>query len=809
MKLNVSASALAILAGAAAPHAWAQAAPPAPDPSPDATAVTGVIVTGTRVTGLRAENSPAPIVVIGGQALEKSGQANLLDALNSLLPAFEAQSYGNDLGNISLTARLRGLNPNEVLVLVNGKRRHGSSNLDVAGGSYQGAAAPDLSLIPLSAIDRIEVLEDGAAAQYGTDAIAGVINIILKKADHGGELTATGGEDYRGDGQTGELGANAGFRPLANSYLNLTAEAHTHDFSDRGAPDARVVGVAAYAQLPGYPHLNHIEGDARSNQFDTAFNAGGDLGRGVELYAFGTYAHRNGAGYQNFRLASILPAVWPQGFSPLETVREDDLSLAVGVKGTVLGGWAWDLSSVYGHDWNRIGTVNSGNPSWFKTYGWTPTDFHDGDFIGSQLTTTLDVSRPFDVGLAGPLNVAFGVEQRHETYRINPGDPASYYGTGAQSYPGFQPVVNAGEHGRDNVGVYVDLAATPIAKLKLDGAARFENYSDFGDATVGKLTARYDITGRFALRGTVSTGFRAPTLAEEYYSALNSRPTGQFIELPADSPAARLLGAEPLKPEKSKNLTLGLVANPFGRLSFTVDAYQIEIDNRIVGTGTIYGKDSGVALPAAQVQAVLGAIAAQNVTLDPSLPYAGVSTFANGVNTRTQGVDLAASLPTPLGDLGRIDWTLSADFSRTKVTHVNPPPAALAGTSLYSPTSLSDLETAAPRYKIIAGGLWSKGRWSVDLRETLYGPTAELDSGNGGATYIENRVGANLITDLEVGWRILDRVKISVGAKNLFDVYPNRVNRASVSSPYVGLYPGFSPFGFDGGYYYTRLRYAF
>jgi iron complex outermembrane receptor protein len=808
MKLQVSASALAILAGAAPPHAWAQPASPAAT-STDATAVTGVIVTGTRVTGLKAADSPAPVVVIGGPALAKTGQPNLLDALNTLLPAFQAQSFGNDTSNFSLSARLRGLNPNQVLVLVNGKRRHGTANLHVAAGAFQGGASPDLSLIPLSAIDHIEVLEDGAAAQYGTDAIAGVINIILKKSDHGGELAATAGQYYQRDGQTGEVGGNAGFRLFSHGYLNLTAEARTHDFSDRGAPDSRVLGVAALQSVPGYPHLNHIEGDARYNQFDTAFNAGAELGRGVELYAFGTYAHRNGASFENYRLPSILPGVWPQGFSPLETLKEDDLSLAVGLKGTVLDGWAWDLSSVYGRDWNRIGTTNSGNTSLFAATGTTPTDFHDGDFIGSQLTTTLDVSRPFDVGLAGPLNVAFGVEQRHETYKIDPGDPASYYGTGAQSYPGFQPVVNAGEHGRDNVGVYADLALTPLSKLKLDGAARFENYSDFGDAAVGKFTARYDITGSFALRGTVSNGFRAPTLAEEYYSALNSRPNGQYVQLPADSAAARLLGIEPLKPEKSKNLTLGLVANPFGRLNLTVDAYQIEIDNRIVATGTIYGKDANVALPPAQAQAVLAAIAAQKVTLDPSLPYAGVSTFTNGLNTRTQGVAVTATLPTRLGDLGRIDWTLSADFNRTKITHINPPPAALAGTSLYSPTSLSDLETASPRLKIVGGGVWSRGRWDVDLRETLYGPSSELGSGNGGASYIENRIGVNLITDLEVGWRVLDQVKISFGAKNLFDVYPNRVNPASVGSPYVGLYPGFSPFGFDGGYYYTRLRYAF
>lgn len=773
-----------------------------------------IIVTGTRRTGLEVADSPAPVQVLNSDVLERVGQPDLIQALAQNVPSFTAQAFGGDTANLTLSAKLRGLSPNHALVLVNGKRRHTTANLAVLGGPYQGGAAADLNFIPVAAIERIEVLQDGAAAQYGTDAIAGVVNIILKSDASGGDVSATGGAYFDGGGDTSDVAGNVGFGSGPEAFFNLTAETRHHDRSDRGGIDPRVVNPANLAampnlrNMPGYPHVNLIQGDAEYDLHIASFNAGYEFSDALQIYSVGTYGRKHARAYENYRMPNRIPAIYPNGFNPQEESKEQDYALTVGIKGLV-SSWNWDLSTSYGKDDVEINTIKSGNVSLFNDTGFTPTDFHAGDFIATQWTSTLDFSRDFEVGMATPLNIAFGIEQRHETYEVKAGDEYARYKEGSQSFPGFA-LTDAGKHDRDNAAVYVDFAFSPVEKLQLDIAGRYEDFSDFGDTTVGKLTGRYDFTPAFAMRGTFSTGFRAPTLAEEYYSATNVSPTSAFVQLPPNSPAAELVGVDGLQAEESTNLSVGMVFHPASGLTATLDAYQIEVDDRVVGSGALYGMGG-----ANNSQAVVDAIAANGNVLDPTVTFIGINIFSNGLDTRTRGAELVVSYSDDYGRLGRVDWSLAANYNETEVTDIKPAPAQLAPQGLFDATAISDLETASPKYRVVLGASWSLDRFSATLRETIYGESSQLESPDGG-TYYKTQIGVTPITDLELAYQVTDAVKFSLGANNLFNEYPDGKNsellaiyRANNDNSAVAIYPSFSPFGINGGYYYGKLSFNF
>lgn len=801
-----------LTAGAAVAHAEA-----APDSDVSAAPVEVVVVTGTRRTGLVVDESPAPVRVLDSSELTRSGSSGLVQSLSQNVPSFVAQAFGSDTANLTLSAKLRGLSPNHALVLIDGKRRHTTANLAVLGGPYQGGASADLNFIPVDSIERIEVLQDGAAAQYGSDAIAGVVNIILKKNSTGGSFNTTAGKFFDGGGDTANFALNYGFAPSDSSYINLTGEHRTHSKTNRGGVDPRALVPATlerYPQIkdaPGYPFVNHVQGDASYHLTTASLNAGVDFSDAVQLYGFGTYGRKKAQAFENYRTPDRLPTLYPAGFNPQQEAEESDYGATLGLKGTLFGQWIYDLSSTYGRDFMRINVISSGNISLFKDTGSTPTTFHAGNFIATQSTTNFDVGRDFDFGLATPLNVAFGVEHRRDTYQIDAGDEASRYKEGSQSFPGFA-LTDAGSHDRDNNAVYVDFSASPIEKLQLDLAGRYEDFSDFGDTSVGKLTARYDFTDGFALRGTVSTGFRAPTLAEQYYSATNVSPTSAFVQLPPNALAAALVGIEGLGPEKSKNLSLGVVVRPAGQLIATLDAYQIEIDDRIVGSGQLFGSGGAVNAPA-----VIAAIEANGNVLDPLVAagggQTGITIFTNGLSTRTRGADLVVTYPAAYR-WGRVDWSLSANYNETEVTDIAPPPAQLAPQSFFNETAISDLETASPKYRTMLGMYWTLGRWSIDLRETLYGPASRLTTRTGNR-YYETKIAATPITDLEVAFQA-SSMRFSVGASNLFNRYPSGTNQDLLneyksvnSSSAVVIYPSFSPFGINGGYYYAKANYSF
>jgi iron complex outermembrane receptor protein len=422
--------------------------------------------------------------------------------------------------------------------------------------------------------------------------------------------------------------------------------------------------------------------------------------------------------------------------------------------------------------------------------------------------------------------VAFGGEYRRETFSIGAGVPLSYEDGGAQSYPGFTPL-DAGSHDRTNYAGYVDFAAKPVDALRIDAAARFEHYSDFGNATVGKLTGRYDFSPEFAIRGTVNNGFRAPTLAEEYYSSTNVGPSTAYIQLPPNSPAAVPLGlGSGLQPEKSVNFSAGFVWRPIPHMSTTLDVYQIGITDRIVGSGNVAGAINGVPQPGeAAISAAIAAYSHGTDVIDPGVLKTGsygINIFANGIDTRTDGADLVFDFPFDY-NFGSIDWSISATYNKTTITKYATTPAALAPNILYDQEAYSELTTASPLYVINLGALVKVGKLTVNLVEKIYGPSSDYENDDGdGPTgnfqYFKDSIGVTPITNLDVGYQYTDHLTLSVGAQNLLNRFPNKLNGTILSrenaypggdSAAVSQYPLFSPFGINGGFYYVKALYKF
>jgi iron complex outermembrane receptor protein len=786
-----------------------------------------VIVTGTRATGVDTFNSSSPVQVLNSEELISAGKPDLMNALANVVPSFTAQAFGGDMANQTLQAKMRGLSPNHTLVLVDGKRRHTTASLAILGGPYQGGAGVDLNFIPVDSIDHVEVLTEGAAAQYGTDAIAGVINIITRKKPNGASLSASQGGNYAGDGATSNYSGNIGFEAMSGSYFNLSAEYRDHDHTDRGDIDPRVVDPVRLASFPnsnmpfapGYPYLNHIFGDAAYQIKLVSLSAGVPIGDKTEIYSVATWGDKHAASFENYRLPSRVAYTDPDtdevtylhpfGFNPREETEETDHSATLGIKGEIAT-WNWDLGTTYGRDKIDLFTRDSANASLFAATGQTPSNFYDGTYTTSQWTSNLDVTKEIDVGLSAPMNLAFGAEYRKETWEAEPGDAASRYLEGGQSFPGIS-TSDAGAHDRDVTAAYVDVVIEPLAKLRLDVAARYEDYSDFGDTTVGKLSARYELTDTFALRGTASTGFRAPTLAEEYYSATNVGPTTAFVQMPPNAPATALLGlGSGLQPEKSTNYSLGFVWRPEKSLNLTFDLYQVEVRNRIAATSTFYGTIDGELFS----QAIVDAIIANGNVLDPEVTATGdtgINLFTNGVTTRTRGLDLSFDYGMEMGG-ANVDWSVSATYNETDVTKVRATPVELGASPLFDDVALSDLKETAPRFLTNLGARFEWERVTFGVHELVYGKSAEVETSGDG--FYRTEIPITPITNVEMSFEAMEDLQFVVGATNVFDRYPNKRNAAYRMAQFnggdngaVAGYPSFSPFGINGAYYYGKLMY--
>ncbi len=844
-------------------------AQPAVSPAADVPEVTSgdIIVTGTRQTGKRAADSAAPIQLIGTQAIASVGQQDLTQVLAQSLPSLNFQGFGGDTANLTLSAALRGISPNDTMVLVNGKRRHTTANLSVLGGSpYSGSATTDLSFVPTASIDHIEVLQDGAAAQYGSDAIAGVVNIIQKKATHGGSVSVTGGQNFKNGGKTASANANIGLALGDNGFINLTGEYKFHDFTFHGQYDRRyfladgtvrttinAVDIAGIKANPSFPNVNTINGDARYTIYNISFNAGYDVSDSAQIYAFGSYGARNAKAFENYRRPTRVSGTTtggttvyplPLGFQPKENIREEDFSITGGIKGSI-SDWDYDASLTYGKDAAALYTLDSANPSLFalaQARSAVPLtglqrNFYDGQLTNAEWVADLDVKRDFEVGMFKPLTLALGAQYRNGTYAITQGEYSSYFSGGAQSYPGFAPT-DAGLFGRKSYAGYIDIAADPIEGWHVDVAGRYEHYSDFGSVWIGKFTTRYDFSPAFGVRGTVSNGFRAPTLAESFYSSVNVGPGTTFGQLPPNSAAAQTLGFAKLKPERSTNISLGFVAHPMPKLQITVDAYQIKIRDRIVASGDLFGSKGNPPTAPANVvsQAVINALISRGVSLADATSYSGIDIFTNGADTRTRGVEATIDYTTDFGESSKVDLSLGFNYNETVITRISGlPPLVLNPAknqvNLLTLRAIDALTTATPRVKVIANALWTTGGLSVNLRGTLYGSASQHFSNDGSGTGSPTnpallatgvasdaaliKIGTTVITDLNVGYKITPFLRFDVGANNLFDIQAptlptlpavtGRPLAGNVYNPPVA----FTPWGINGGYYYARVTVSF
>ncbi|WP_420719892.1 TonB-dependent receptor plug domain-containing protein [Novosphingobium sp. RL4] len=799
-----------------------------------------IVVTGARGRIQRSvADSPVPIDVIGPQELKNTGRTGLKEILGNIIPSLSMPALGG--GGTSASVRpisIRGLSGDYVLVLVNGKRRHTTSLINNLSRISGGSTPVDIDLIPTSGVGRIEVLRDGAAAQYGSDAISGVINIILDNTARGGELSVTGGQLYEKGGALAQVSGSYGVGLGDGGFARFAVEAKYHDRADSSAEPVPYV----YPLVDGQPDpreadANHLiaGGYGRSNRdkiVNTSYNAELPLGDDTTLYSFSTLSYRNikdarGAyfasatgygGLANSSGASVLPQLYPAGFQAYRRIWEWDFQAALGLR-SEFAGWSLDVSSSFGRDNVKLGAENTLNPS-------LGPDSKSSFFMGRQKqdlwVNNLDISRDLDLGLARPVSLSLGVEHRWERFRNIAGEPDSYrdggyviplddtpfgqlYGgrspsPGLVSFTGTSPA-DASSISRNNVAAYVDVSADLTPGWFLGLAGRFEHYSDSaGNTFSAKASTRVELAKGLALRGGVNTGFRAPSLAQTAFSTTQNTVTVIGDErvstvskfLPVNSAAAIALGAKPLKPEKSLNFTAG-VTYETGPFRLTVDAYQIRIDDRIVKTEFLGTASNGGA-------AIKDILVANGIDDVDSAQF-----FTNAIDTRTRGVDVVGEYTLDTASVGTFRLNAAYSYNRTKILHVidNPDELSTLNVTLFGRQAQRDLVAALPRSKVVLSSNWSLDKLRALVRVTRYGQYTE--SSNVAAS--DRTFGAKWVTDAEIGYQLTDNFDIAVGANNLFDLYPDR--NGAVAADGSGLYGNFAPFGLSGGFYYARLGVKF
>lgn len=896
-----------------------------------------VVILGSRSAARTVTESAVPIDVISMKDIASQGaQANLNQILNMVAPSFTSNTATVADGTDHIDpAQLRGLGPDQVLVLVNGKRRHTSSLVNINGSPGRGSVGTDLNAIPAFAIDRIEVLRDGASAQYGSDAIAGVININVKKATnkldinlYGGSNFSKGANDHTGgnDGNNAQIDLNYGTGlGKEKSFINATAsfqlrgqtsrakdvtgglfsafnaieqraaEAGTNinalwgNIGTAASPTANqaqiISAIKTYAPQVGYfttaqqatiagatslygaTGLQTILGSSASvlaigdvteneltyrnlqrrdfnmkvgqSSLESAqffLNGAYPITENLEVYAFGGTSHRTGeaAGfYRKPNQSRAYTALYPNGFLPEIHSTINDISAAAGLRGIVFETWNFDLSNTYGKNTFDYNIENTLNATLREN---SPTEFDAGGLGFSQNTTNLDVSRKFD-----KLNVAFGAEYRHENFQINPGVPDSYnqydingnvasglpsesnllptdfYGStrpgGAQVFPGFRPE-NAIDNGRNSVAVYTDLEYDVTEKWLLNGALRYENYSDFGGTTNYKIASRYKLTDNINIRGAVSTGFRAPSLHQIYFNSTSTLFTngvpsevGTFSN---NSPVAKLLGIPQLKQEESQSASIGFTAKiPAARLTFTADAYIVRIDDRVVLTDQFIPNTPEL------------------VTLFNQAGANKASFFANAIDTESKGLDIVISHKASVGNGLTLKTDLSGTLSSTKRVGSIHASKILedAGqiNSYYSESSRVYLQESIPRVKANLTNSITVNKFDFFLRNVYFGEVTDPNTGdangdgtidtaviNGKTIAVEHPVwGAKVITDLSVGYKFTENVKMVVGANNIFDVYPDENLESLKSSNQFTYSRNVSQFGQNGRFVFARLSLSF
>jgi len=795
-----------------------------PSPTDDTTEVGEIIVTGTRTVGRSRLDSIAPVDVISGETLTRSGTGTeTATALAATAPSinFPRPSISDGSDHVR-PATLRGLAPDQTLVLINGQRGHVSALVNVNGNLGRGSTAFDLNTIPSVTLGSVEVLRDGASAQYGSDAIAGVINLRLREAREGGGLTlnygrydtsfdtARGSQD-RKDGTQKSVAGWVGLPLGDDGFLTVSGELQSRDRTNRADfADPGAVSNGATDQVIG--HYGDPEVDAQS----IWFNAGKPLGGGWEAYGFAGIQHKetvSAATARAFNNPNNVLAVYPNGFIPKIGTDIVDYNLYGGVKGSAAG-IDWDISTSYGRNTIDYRVFDSINASYGNQGGMTQKEFAAGGLEYDQFTLGIDGVKPISLGLYEPINLAFGVEYRTESFGQSAGEPKSYdklagstQGGGAQGFPGFSPA-NVIDVDRNNWSAYVDLEGKLTEALSVGLAGRYEDYSDFGDQLTGKLSARYDFSHSFALRGAISTGFHAPALQQQYFSyvATNLVTTGnppvtnliQSGTFRVDDPVSLALGAKPLEPETSTNYSLGAIFRS-GGFELTVDAYQIEIKDRI-----ILSENLGPSRPS-QSQRTTDAVLA---IIQP-LGVSSARFWTNGLDTTTKGIDVVGRYRLPTDNIGRFDFTLAGNYNETTVDKVPGIPTGLAipvsPNFLFDTANILSFEKGTPKYKVVGSADWTLGGFGVTAKATYYDSVLVPNN----TTSNNYETGSGTLFDLEGRYAFPGGVGLAVGVNNLTDEYPNYTPAAlNALTGSVG-FPQYSPYGFNGRFFYGRLSYSF
>lgn len=765
--------------------------------SPEVKTLDTIVVTGTRSLKRSKTDSLQPIDVISAQELtERTGSSELGTALSKIIPSINfPRPTVVDGTELVRPVQLKGLSPDQVLVLVNGKRRHTGAFINLGGTIGRGSAPTDLNAIPVSAISRIEVLREGASARYGSDAIAGVVNIILKSDPKTGEAGIRYGIYDKGDGEQKQSYVSGGTRLGDYGYAIFSGEWQDNQATNRAGLDLRDPNATTYGQR------TFRFGDPKSDEVKAAFNAGFDLSDTVELYGFSTYSHRNAETAGFYRLSNAsnnVPALFPNGYLPLIRGQLDDFSAVAGLRGEAAD-WRYDVSANYGLNQYDVNTRTI-NVDLYKDTGATPNSFHNGKLKNSQSVFNIDLSKEYDISaFASPLNIAFGAQYLNQQYQIKAGDPGSYYKSGSSGLSGFRQA-DAGKWTRDSYAGYLDLETDITQKLSASSAYRYEKYDDFGDTNNASLSLRYKLLPQVAVRGSVSTGFRAPSLAQQYFTQTSSQlVNGQFVEagtFPSSSQVAQLLGAEDLKAEKSKNYSLGFVFTPTSNLYVTLDAYQIDIDDRISLSSNIN----------ASSPAVRDYLISKGIT---NTNFSSVRFFNNASDTRTRGVDLVANYQWQNLPYGELTTSLAYNFNRNEVTNVDKNPDILNAlgvnlTRLDRREQYGLLAGSTPEHKFSLANDYKIGNFGINTNITRYG-SFETFSNSGSAS--DQKFSAKWLLDLALSYQ-LKAWKFTLGGDNITNVYPDK-DVYDINKPTGGSlqYSQFSPFGFNGAFYYGKINY--
>ncbi|MBW4331941.1 TonB-dependent receptor [Stakelama sp. CBK3Z-3] len=754
-----------------------------------------IIVTGTRAEGRTRLDAISPVDVLSNEALQRQGTTETAAALATVAPSIDfPRPAVTDATDAIRPATLRGLSPDQTLVLINGVRAHPSALLNVNGSVGRGAAAVDLNTIPTSALQSIEVLRDGASALYGSDAIAGVVNLRLRQERTGGGASVNFGGyathvpaqlDPRDETDGGTLTASLWQNlPIGDEgYLDLTTEWMNREPTSRGDLDTRDAPAKVRSRY----------GDPDVRQHTTYANLGVPLGdSGWELVGWGGYQYRrtqSAAFPRNPSNSGNVLSVYPDGFLPLIQSVSKDYTITGGVKGAV-GGWDASLTASYGRNKIDFSTIHSINASFGAD---SPTSFYDGANIYDQFVANLDLSHDYAFG-GGDVTVAAGAEYRREGYQIRAGEYLSYAqgpldaSAGAQGFGGFSPDNEVDVH-RDNVSGYLDLEGR-FGPVSVGAAGRVEHYSDFGTTANGKLSARWDLSPSFALRGGIQTGFRAPSLQQQYYTSIasiiddgNVVLTGTF---PSVSATAQALGGEALEPEKSTNYSAGFVFRS-GNFNLTTDAYEIDLRN-----GLALSENITVSALADDYPDIYNTLTAQGVQR--------ARFFLNGVKLRTRGIDVVANYRLPTDNFGAFAFTLAGNYNDLDVRSIPETTSTLdPAPTLVSRQRIVSIEDGTPATKITGSVDWTLGDFGLTVRGVYYGDVNEP----GSTEASDLHTGKKFVTDIEARFTVADQFHFGLGADNIFDVYPD-ASPAGYSSTGVVSFPFYSPFGFNGRRLYVK-----